>query len=327
MQMSRALLLAVGLFEVVLECQALSAGLEAVLSAGDYDEVPGHSCPGGNMGIVTANFVNKCKTECDDETTCIGFVRIESSNKCYLKGADNCNMTEHFQANSNKDAYFKVGYLNGTVNAGLAGLPTLAPTAAPTAAPTLAPTAAQTPAPTAAQTPAPTAATTTSPTAGPVNPAAVGDPHLVNMHGQRFDLYQPGSHTLIQVPKGAGPERALLRVDALADKLGDACGDLYFTVLNVTGHWANAGLGLRFFAGKEPKPSGSWQTFGHVSMKIKAGSTAEGIDYLNIYTRDLSKVGFPVGGLLGDDDHTAVSNMVANCKRNLVLMQQPVRHA
>merc|ERR1719253_236873 len=30
---------------------------------------------------------------------------------------------------------------------------------------------------------------------------AKGDPHLQNMHGQRFDLLQTGSHTLVLIPR------------------------------------------------------------------------------------------------------------------------------
>ncbi|CAK0888648.1 unnamed protein product [Prorocentrum cordatum] len=39
--------------------------------------------------------------------------------------------------------------------------------------------------------------------------AAVGDPHLRNVHGERFDLMKPGKHVLINIPRGAGAERAL----------------------------------------------------------------------------------------------------------------------
>jgi len=31
-------------------------------------------------------------------------------------------------------------------------------------------------------------------------PTAVGDPHMTNIHGQRFDLAQPGEHTLVRLP-------------------------------------------------------------------------------------------------------------------------------
>merc|ERR1719356_2386570 len=70
--------------------------------------------------------------------------------------------------------------------------------------------------------------------------SAVGDPHLQNVHGERFDLMKPGTHVLINIPRGERVGAALLRVEAQADKLGGHCEDIYFTELNVTGSWANA---------------------------------------------------------------------------------------
>jgi len=281
MQLSRALLLAVGLFEAVLECRAVSAGRSESVTTqtpGNYDEIADHYCPGGRIDQIEGLSVDGCKLHCDADPTCVAFVRFHDSGRCNFKAAANCDKTVIMQPHASRTVYWKDGELDGTVNAALAGLPS-------------------------------------------AGPAAVGDPHLVNILGQRFDIYQPGSHTLIQVPKGTAPGGTLLRVDALAAKLGGACGDLYFTALNMTGQWANKGLGLRFFAGREPRPSGSWQRFGQVSMKVKAGRTAGGIDYLNIYTRDLSRVGFPVGGLLGDDDHTAASSTTAGCRAKMSLSE------
>merc|ERR1712007_364939 len=58
--------------------------------------------------------------------------------------------------------------------------------------------------------------------------AAVGDPHMQNILGQRFDLAQPGEHTLLQIPRGASASDALLRVTADAKHEGGACSDMYF---------------------------------------------------------------------------------------------------
>jgi len=297
MQLSRALLLAVGLFEAVLECQALSVGLEAVLGAGDYDKIPGHSCPGGNMGILNgANFVNTCKTECDDEANCIGFVRIESANRCFLKAADNCDMTEHFQANSNKDAYFKVGVLNGTVNAGLAGLPTLAPTAAPTTAPTLAPTAA----------------------AG--SASATGDPHLVNTLGERFDILQPGVHALLAIPRSSEPKRSLLYVEATVVRVGGNCADMYFQTLNMTGQWvaAHSQQGVVHYSAHKVDDQ-PWRQYGQVDIKVTWGHTSEGVKYINFLVRNLKRTNYSIGGLLGEDDHSLAATPSAACMHKMAI--------
>ena len=51
---------------------------------------------------------------------------------------------------------------------------------------------------------------------------ASGDPHLVNILGQKFDLLQRGTHVLIQIPRGAAPEDTLLRVEANVTE-GESC--------------------------------------------------------------------------------------------------------
>jgi len=70
--------------------------------------------------------------------------------------------------------------------------------------------------------------------------SAVGDPHLQNVHGERFDLMKPGKHVLINIPRGVGAEKSLLRVQADARHLGGVCADMYFQEVNVTGSWASA---------------------------------------------------------------------------------------
>jgi len=70
--------------------------------------------------------------------------------------------------------------------------------------------------------------------------AATGDPHMQNIFGQRFDLMQPGKHTLLQIPRAASDSDALLRVMADAEHEGGACADMYFKALNITGEWVSA---------------------------------------------------------------------------------------
>merc|ERR1719254_6104 len=100
--------------------------------------------------------------------------------------------------------------------------PTAYPTAYPTASPTAYPTASPTASPTPFPTPFPTPGPTPSPTYPPGSPlaagaggvAATGDPHLQNIHGERFDLMKPGKHVLINIPRGMTGEDAFLRVQA-----------------------------------------------------------------------------------------------------------------
>jgi len=76
--------------------------------------------------------------------------------------------------------------------------------------------------------------------AGGAGASAVGDPHLQNIHGERFDLMKAGKHVLINIPRGMSADNALLRVQADARRLGGHCADMYFQELNVTGSWADA---------------------------------------------------------------------------------------
>lgn len=158
---------------------------------------------------------------------------------------------------------------------------------------------------------------------GDLNLAAVGDPHLVNVFGQRFDLHQVGTHTLLQVPLRAKPGSTLLRVDAEARQLGAKCGDTYFTTLNVTGRWVEANFRserLHFDAAGDAEASAKarWLRFGKLQMKIARGHTAEGIEYLNFFLKHLSSIGHRAGGLLGEDDHTKVAAPTTACKKKRV---------
>ncbi|CAK0799773.1 unnamed protein product [Prorocentrum cordatum] len=236
-------------------------------------------------------------------------------------------------------------------------VPTASPTPSPTPGPTPSPTPSPTPgpatpSPTPGPTPSATPGPTPSPTPGPAPPAAgpgggataTGDPHLVNVYGQHFDLYQPGVHLLLQVPRGAARNATQLHLEARAEKLGASCSDLYFQALNLTGLWVEEELhfqsrnrtsdfleaargahgkiqgGLQFFADSPDKrPNSPWMYFGGVGLKVVWGHTGSGIKYLNVLLKHVSKAGFLIGGLLGGDDHTSVSTPSKQCKHAVAL--------
>merc|ERR1719401_1557646 len=86
------------------------------------------------------------------------------------------------------------------------------------------------------------------PTPAPPTPAtssfttkATGDPHLVNIRGQHFDVLQPGVHTLLQIPQMASSRNTVLRVEATAAQVGGRCADMYFEAMNITGKWVDEG--------------------------------------------------------------------------------------
>jgi len=153
--------------------------------------------------------------------------------------------------------------------------------------------------------------------------SATGDPHLQNIHGERFDLMRPGMSVLINIPRGTAAEDALLVVRANARHAGQQCSDMYFQELNVTGAWADAAQpgGFRFDAHDALDRKPTWMKLGPVGLKIVHGHTDMGIQYLNIFVKHLGRAGFPVGGLLGEDDHAEAAKPEAACQRTTSLSQ------
>jgi len=156
--------------------------------------------------------------------------------------------------------------------------------------------------------------------------SAVGDPHLQNVHGEKFDLMKPGRYVLINIPRGGDVDNTLLRVEADARRLGGHCADMYFQELNITGSWAyakQAGWLLYQANGVAQEPP-KWVTFGTVEMKVSHGRTPRGVRYLNFYVKHLRKAGYAIGGLLGEDDHEDVSVRPAECARHATLQSRDV---
>lgn len=175
----------------------------------------------------------------------------------------------------------------------------------------------------AVPTPAPTPAPTTPPiTNGAGSGFAIGDPHLQNVYGQRFDLMKEGKHTLIAIPRGISAENALLHVQADARRLGGRCADMYFQEINVTGSWAEAKQagGYHHSVSQNVGETPEWIAFGKVELKVVHGRTKLGLLYLNLYVKHLARTGFSVGGLLGEDDHADASQIPASCHQTMALL-------
>lgn len=169
-------------------------------------------------------------------------------------------------------------------------------------------------------TPAPTPAPTLPVQTGGAG-AAVGDPHLSTIYGERFDLMAAGKHVLINIPRKR-IRNVLLRVEAEAQRIGGQCADIYFQEANVTGSWAyeKNSAGFHYHAHDTPAKRAQWMRYGHrVQLKIAHGRTQQGIKYLNIYVKGLERTGFAVGGLLGEDDHSKVAMMPQGCGHHVSL--------
>jgi len=152
--------------------------------------------------------------------------------------------------------------------------------------------------------------------------SAIGDPHLRNVYGERFDLMKEGKHVLINIPRGMSAEHVWLRVQADARRLGGQCADMYFQELNVTGSWAEAKQagGYHYSVSQNLGGTPEWITFGKVELKVVHGRTNLGLRYLNVYVKNLGRSGFAVGGLLGADDHADVSLPPESCLQTMALL-------
>jgi len=144
---------------------------------------------------------------------------------------------------------------------------------------------------------------------------------MVNVKGQHFDVLQRGYHTFLQIPRGAAPGDTMLRVEALIMG-GSSCEFAFIQSINITGKWAEQNGtrpgGFKF----EALPMGvhikrrrhSW-TLGPVIVHIGYGLTASDFPYLNFHVKKLNEAGMSVGGLLGEDDHTAAASL-NNCDQD-----------
>jgi hypothetical protein len=133
---------------------------------------------------------------------------------------------------------------------------------------------------------------------------------------------KPGTHVLINIPKGALAEKALLRVQADARRMGTSCADMYFVDINVTGSWAEAKQagGYRHVVSRRAVETPAWVAFDEVELKVVQGHTQSGVSYLNLYVKHLGRTGFAVGGLLGEDDHKDAMTPPAGCTDHVTLL-------
>jgi len=161
----------------------------------------------------------------------------------------------------------------------------------------------------------PTSSPTISPTSSPtISLEATGDPHLVNVRGDHFDVYQPGRLSLLCLPRSVEPLRALLLVEADAERMGGLCS-VYFQAVTISGLWTNQTKPIQFLAKPKGTPEGrnwkEWMRFGPIDLKVTLRK--KGVEYLNLYARNIARSEYEVGGLLGLDDHAAVEGVPTGC--------------
>lgn len=82
-----------------------------------------------------------------------------------------------------------------------------------------------------------TTTTTTSTTTTEDDASANDDPHLSDMAGDKFDLYNAGRQEFVVIPAGASAKDADLFVTGVVEKYGHRKNDLWIRSLSVKGKW------------------------------------------------------------------------------------------
>jgi len=151
--------------------------------------------------------------------------------------------------------------------------------------------------------------------------SAAGDPHMTSVTGAKFDILRSGNHTLLHIPQHSPQAYALVFVRAFVKHEGPTCLDMYIESLHISGKLAEERQrgGFSFFANQSGGVSKGWLSFGKLDLKVVYGTTVSGVRYLNMFARHLAKLGLPIGGILGLDDHVSAATPETNCQRRVSL--------
>lgn len=175
---------------------------------------------------------------------------------------------------------------------------------------------------------------------------ALGDPHLTNIHNDHFDLLQPGTHLLLQVPHRRDCQQPLLWIEADANYLWRPCKELFFRRLRMRGAAIPGGALLSFSSNKTETnnllvngrpvttaarlrqviPRSRLRTnkrgrmtravlmLGPITLEVAWKHNIRSDEgYLNFVAWNLGRSGLSVGGLLGSDDHAQASTAPSEC--------------
>jgi len=74
---------------------------------------------------------------------------------------------------------------------------------------------------------------------------ALGDPHVVNILGETFDIISQGEVELVRYPKGADDSSSKLIITASIAKLGQKCHDTYMKNITVSGAWLKEAISFK----------------------------------------------------------------------------------
>lgn len=117
-------------------------------------------------------------------------------------------------------------------------------------------------------------------------PMAIGDPHLANLRGHRFDIHD-GVHRLVHYPRGVPDTEASLMVDAHAVDMGAShdCYSVYLQQVRLSGTWIGDAINISTDENSPTAPSTSHAfgiSFSTNHMDWNSLSKLDG-DHLNLH--------------------------------------------
>jgi len=202
-------------------------------------------------------------------------------------------------------------------------------------------------------TPFPTPSPTPGPTPSPTDVSGGhGDPHMVNVNGEIFDIWRLGAVELLRIPRNSHNHPQIRFTANVSSDHGTQsdtrCTARYMTSMRFSGSWFGnqevyitlvAGE-MRVHVGKKSlsplekvqiekslvvsRPSESLVTVlaGDATINVMHDDAVfKPHFYLNADVRNLASLGLKIGGVLGLDDHTDVARKPASCEHHFVAVR------
>jgi len=202
-------------------------------------------------------------------------------------------------------------------------------------------------------TPFPTPSPTPGPTPSPTDVSGGhGDPHMVNVNGEIFDIWRLGAVELLRIPRNSHNHPQIRFTANVSSDHGTQsdlrCTARYMTSMRFSGSWFGnqevyitlvAGE-MRVHVGKKSlsplekvqiekslvvsRPSESLVTVlaGDATINVMHDDAVfKPHFYLNADVRNLASLGLKIGGVLGLDDHTDVARKPASCEHQFVAVR------
>jgi hypothetical protein len=198
-------------------------------------------------------------------------------------------------------------------------------------------------------TPSPTD-TSTAPTPSPTDTSSgFGDPHMVNILGEHFNIWRLGEVELLRIPRNSTNSTAALRLVANVSETAKGSSECtrapYMTSMRLGGAWFdNRELSVKMVDGEMrvilgsmsitpsseqvtvksklivARPSEARVTVqvGNATIDVKHDDFFKPHFYLNMEARNLASLGFEIGGVLGIDDHSVFVQRPTRCEKHIL---------